>query len=74
MTIEKGFYKHYKGGLYVVIGTAKHSETLEDLVVYQNHKGDLWVRPAEMFLEVVEVGGKRVSRFAPLDLSKGSTG
>lgn len=58
-------YKHYKGNNYVVVGLAKHSETLEDLVVYRAiyGDGDLWVRPKEMFLENIEVDGKKQSRF-----------
>jgi hypothetical protein len=65
--IAKGFYKHYKGHLVKVLGVAKHSETLEDLVVYDhlgtNELSDLWVRPLAMFLEDVEVSGKTVKRF-----------
>lgn len=60
------FYKHYKGGLYRVIGEAKHTETGEDLVVYISAAtGQLWVRPAKMFYEMVEMPGskKLVPRF-----------
>ncbi len=55
MELEPGLYKHYKGNLYKVIGVAKHSETLEELVVYQALYGEygLWVRPAKMFTERV---------------------
>ncbi len=57
--IKLGKYKHYKGKEYEVIGIAKHSETLEDLVVYkalyQTEGENLWVRPLKMFLENVEV-------------------
>jgi hypothetical protein len=64
--IKIGKYQHYKGGEYTVLGVAKHSETLEDLVVYE-HEGNelskLWVRPLGMFLETVTVDGKEVSRF-----------
>jgi len=63
MEIELGKYKHFKGGEYEVIGSARHSETLEDLVVYKDEKGDLWVRPQKMFAEDVDVNGKKVSRF-----------
>jgi len=63
--LKLGKYKHYKGNEYEVIGIAKHSETLEDLVVYRalygNH--DLWVRPLQMFTETVEIGGKKMPRF-----------
>lgn len=62
-----GHYRHYKGGEYEVVGKALHSETLEVLVVYRPLYGDgnLWVRPREMFLGTVEVGGATVPRFAP---------
>jgi len=61
----EGKYRHYKGGEYVVLGCAKHSETLEELVVYRAEYGEkeMWVRPLAMFLEEVEVGGKKVPRF-----------
>lgn len=66
--LETGIYRHYKGNTYRVIGVAKHSETLEDLVVYeslcQSDTSQLWVRPLAMFIEEVEVDGKRVPRFA----------
>lgn len=63
---QPGLYRHYKGNDYRVIGLARHSETVEPLVVYQALYGErgLWVRPAAMFIETVEVGGKRVPRFA----------
>lgn len=63
---NKGYYRHYKGKYYQVLGVAKHSETLEELVVYQPQYGDfgLWVRPLEMFLEDVEIEGKTIPRFA----------
>lgn len=65
--IEYGIYRHYKGKMYFVIGVAKHSETLEDLVVYQNKYGeDIWVRPLSMFLDKVEVDGQVVNRFTKL--------
>ena len=58
-------YKHFKGKEYLVLHIAKHSETLEDLVVYQALYGEcgIWVRPLSMFLEQVEVNGKLVNRF-----------
>lgn len=63
--MKTGIYKHYKGNRYKVIGIAKHSETLEELVVYQQLYGEmgLWVRPLAMFNESVEIDGKRVPRF-----------
>ncbi len=65
MDIQLGKYRHYKGKEYEVIGVARHSETLEDLVVYKALYGerDLWVRPAKMFLENVEINGKMIPRF-----------
>lgn len=61
-----GRYRHYKGKHYEVIGTARHSETQEPLVVYRTLYGDfsLWVRPLTMFTETVEVDGQTVPRFA----------
>ena len=60
-----GKYEHYKGTQYEVIGVAKHSETLEELVVYRALYGEhgLWVRPLKMFLETVEIDGKKIPRF-----------
>jgi len=66
--IGLGRYRHYKGGEYEVVGVARHSETLEPLVVYRplyNQTG-LWVRPYAMFLEHIELDGKLQPRFAPL--------
>jgi len=63
--VRPGRYRHYKGNEYLVIGVARHSETEEELVVYRPDYGnrDLWVRPKPMFLETVEVAGRRVPRF-----------
>ena len=60
-----GIYEHFKGNRYEVIGIARHSETLEELVVYRALYGnnDLWVRPLSMFLEEVEYNGQKVLRF-----------
>ncbi|MCC5878823.1 MAG: DUF1653 domain-containing protein [Idiomarina sp.] len=68
-TIEPGTYRHYKGPLYEVIDTVRHSETEEWLVLYRPlyGEGKLWVRPYEMFTEIVEVDGKSVARFALVD-------
>jgi hypothetical protein len=67
--IKLGKYKHYKGNEYEVIGIAKHSETLEDMVMYQALYGDhqYWVRPLSMFLEEVEYEGRKVKRFEYID-------
>jgi len=68
--IRLGKYKHYKGKYYEVIGLAHHSETLEELVVYRalyNTKefgrNSLWARPKKMFLENIEIRGKKMLRF-----------
>jgi hypothetical protein len=62
-TIQPGRYQHYKGKEYTVIGIARHSESEEELVVYRQEYGDLWVRPRKMFEESVEVEGRTVPRF-----------
>jgi hypothetical protein len=60
-----GLYRHYKGKEYRVTGLARHSETLEPMVVYLALYGErgTWVRPAAMFTGTVAVGGKHVPRF-----------
>lgn len=60
-----GLYRHYKGNAYRVLGLARHSETLEPVVVYQALYGErgLWVRPAGMFAETVETAQGRQLRF-----------
>lgn len=69
MEIRKGKYRHFKGNEYEVIGTAKHSETLEEFVVYRAlyGEGGLWVRPASMWNETVERDGKIFKRFEKID-------
>lgn len=64
--LKQGKYRHYKGNYYELIGMARHSETLEDMVVYRALYGEmgLWVRPASMWSELVEVDGEKVKRFA----------
>lgn len=61
-----GLYRHYKGLLYEVVGTARHSESLEPMTLYRALYGEqgLWVRPAAMFNEDVEIDGVRQPRFA----------
>ncbi|TAJ10038.1 MAG: DUF1653 domain-containing protein [Nitrospirae bacterium] len=63
--IPPGRYRHYKGKDYEVLGSATHSETEEELVVYRALYGErgLWVRPEAMFVEEVVVDGRRVPRF-----------
>ncbi len=62
-------YEHYKGIRYKILGIARHSETLEELVVYQAlyGDGDVWVRPIGMFLEEVPIQGKLQPRFKRID-------
>lgn len=68
-TIKPGRYRHFKGNEYEVIGTARHSETLEELVVYRALYGDggLLVRPVAMWTETVERDGYRGPRFVPAE-------
>jgi|SRR3989344_96848 len=67
--LKSGKYRHYKGNFYEVLGIARHSETLEELVVYKAlyesvyGKNAIWVRPKKMFLENVNFNGKLVPRF-----------
>lgn len=63
--IKPGRYRHYKGGEYEVLGIAKHSETEEDFVVYRQlyGAGGLWIRPKEMFADMVVIDGRPVPRF-----------
>lgn len=65
MEIKIGKYRHFKGNEYEVIGIAKHSETLEEMVIYRALYGDggYWVRPASMWNEKVERDGKTYMRF-----------
>ena len=69
--VPAGRYRHYKGGLYEVLGVARHSETEEELVVYRPlyGEGSLWVRPRAMFLETVRINGQDVPRFQFLGAS-----
>lgn len=67
MKPKRGKYKHYKGNLYEVLGIARHSETLEELVVYkalyQTEGENLWVRPIKMFTGTIEINGEHIQRF-----------
>jgi hypothetical protein len=73
-TAPLGRYRHYKGGVYDVVGVARHSETLEPMVVYRPLYGaaGLWVRPYAMFFEHIEVEGRSQPRFAPVPTQPGS--
>lgn len=63
--IPAGTYRHFKGNRYQVLGIARHSETLEEMVVYRPlyGQGGLWARPAAMFLEMVETETGKQPRF-----------
>ena len=64
-----GVYRHYKGGMYRVVCLAHHSETLEDMVVYEPLDGStgFWVRPASMWNETVIVDGVERQRFEKIE-------
>ena len=66
---KPGRYRHFKGNDYELLFVAKHSETLEGMVVYRAlyGEGGVWVRPASMWNEVVEHGGKRIKRFTRIE-------
>lgn len=69
MNLKLGKYKHYKGNLYEVIAIGRHSETLEELVIYKAlydsefGRDAIWIRPKAMFQEEVMVEGKKIPRF-----------
>ena len=64
-TIKLGIYRHYKGKLYEVSGIARHSKTEKKMKIYSELYGDygLWVRPADLFAECVEINGQSLPRF-----------
>lgn len=66
--VPPGLYRHYKGGIYRVLSTTRHSETLESMTLHQAMHGahGLWVRPSAMFGEEVVFAGVRQPRFAPV--------
>lgn len=74
--VAGGIYRHYKGKLYRVHRVVRHSETLEELVLYEtlyeNPLGSFWVRPLAMFLEQITHEGKAVERFSYVGAEKGS--
>ena len=65
ISTEPGLYQHYKGGMYQVVDTVRHSETLEPMTLYRALYGaqGLWVRPAAMFGESVNIDGLQQPRF-----------
>ena len=63
MEIKPGLYRHFKGKMYRMVGVARHSETLAELVVYWDENDKLWVRPKEMFEEIITRDGKKMHRF-----------
>lgn len=67
--MEKGIYQHYKGNMYELLGMATHSETLEKMIIYKAlyGEGEIWVRPASMWNETVEINGEKVPRFKPVE-------
>ena len=69
MEIRPGLYRHFKGNMYRVLYNAKHSETMEDMVVYQALYGEkgIWVRPRAMFCEEITRDGKTFKRFEYID-------
>lgn len=73
--LKPGVYKHYKGNLYEVLTVARHTETEEELVVYNALYGErgTWVRPLNMFCENVEVDGKISPRFEFIEDSEASS-
>ena len=75
-SIPSGRYRHFKGNEYTVLGIARHSETLEEHVVYRQEYGDhgLWVRPKPMFMETVQVHGQEVPRFQRMGSSSEQVG
>lgn len=60
---QVGYYRHFKGSVYLVVGVALHSETKEPLVIYQGVDDQMWARPEAMFNEAVTHQGKLVQRF-----------
>lgn len=72
VTTAPGLYRHYKGNLYEVVDTVRHSETLEPMTLYRALYGErgLWVRPAAMFAEQVLIDGTQRPRFAKITSEK----
>lgn len=74
-SVQPGIYRHFKGSRYEVIGTAKNSETLEEMVIYRALYGDgeVWVRPTSMWTETVERDGKIFTRFVKEEAALGDS-
>lgn len=70
--IKLGKYRHFKGNEYEVLYIAKHSETLEEMVVYRALYGEhgIWVRPLSMWNEIVTYNGKNIRRFEYIEINK----
>ena len=60
-------YRHYKGGLYELVCIATLESDLSEMIVYRAADGSIWTRPKEVFFELVDVGGQKVARFAPVE-------
>ena len=60
-------YRHYKGGLYELVCEATLEADLTPMIVYKASNGSVWIRPRAVFFEMIEVDGKQVQRFAPID-------
>ena len=69
MEFQPGRYRHFKGNEYELLYVARHSETMEEMVVYRAlyGEGGIWVRPASMWNEIVERDGKTYRRFTKID-------
>ena len=65
ITIRPGIYRHYKNKKYKVLFTATHTETKEELVIYQAMYGEnlMWARPVSMFVETIEIDGRKIPRY-----------
>lgn len=59
-------YRHYKGGIYELVCEATLESDLTPMIVYRSADGSIWIRPKDVFFEMVEVDGKLVPRFAPI--------
>ena len=62
-------YRHYKGGIYEYLYEATLESDLSLMMVYRAANGTIWIRPKEVFHEIIEVDGERVARFAPVEIA-----